>query len=118
MRSLPLRLFPGVVHRPSAAVIRQPLQKKQYSTGNSRHAQWYSDIFPAMVPIFLLGSAVYLGLQLTHLKLSHEKTMEEAATRVKQLEAEIEALQAKYADQNKNTFSETKNASPKPSRWW
>ena len=26
----------------------------------SGHAQWYSDVVPAMVPIFLLGSAVYL----------------------------------------------------------
>jgi hypothetical protein len=26
----------------------------------SRHAQWYAHIAPAMVPVFLLGSAVYL----------------------------------------------------------
>jgi len=48
-----------------------------------------------MIPIFLLGSAVYLGLQLTHLQLSHEKYMQEANDRVEQLEAEIQTMQAK-----------------------
>jgi len=32
-----------------------------YSTRpKSPHAQWYSDVVPAMIPVFLLGSAVYL----------------------------------------------------------
>ncbi|KAJ3803065.1 hypothetical protein GGU11DRAFT_740033 [Lentinula aff. detonsa] len=66
-----------------------------YSTEKSKspHAQWYSDVLPAMVPIFLLGSAVYLGLQLAQTRLSHEKYMIEAQERAEILEAEIDALQ-------------------------
>ncbi|CAA7259530.1 unnamed protein product [Cyclocybe aegerita] len=55
--------------------------------------QLYSGTFPAMIPIFLLGSAVYLGLELTQLKLAHEKYMEESEKEVMALEAEIDALQ-------------------------
>ncbi|KAJ4472315.1 hypothetical protein J3R30DRAFT_3524495 [Lentinula aciculospora] len=66
-----------------------------YSTEKpkSPHAQWYSDVLPAMVPIFLLGSAVYLGLQLAQTRLSHQKYMTEARERVDILEAQIDALQ-------------------------
>ncbi|KAJ3995192.1 hypothetical protein F5050DRAFT_1769192 [Lentinula boryana] len=66
-----------------------------YSTEKpkSPHAQWYSDVLPAMVPIFLLGSAVYLGLQLAQTRLSHEKYMTEARERAEILEAQIDALQ-------------------------
>ncbi|KAF5393725.1 hypothetical protein D9757_000177 [Collybiopsis confluens] len=59
----------------------------------SPYTQWYSDVAPAMVPVFLLGSAVYLGLQLAQTRLSHEKHMVEAMERVQNLEAEIDALQ-------------------------
>ncbi|KIK65435.1 hypothetical protein GYMLUDRAFT_38895 [Collybiopsis luxurians FD-317 M1] len=75
-------------------------RRATFSTTSSRlekqkspHAQWYSDVAPAMVPIFLLGSAVYLGLQLAQMRLSHEKYMVEAAERVEILEAQVEALQ-------------------------
>ncbi|GLB33637.1 hypothetical protein LshimejAT787_0105210 [Lyophyllum shimeji] len=71
-----------------------------------------------MVPIFLLGSAVYLGLQFAQQKLSHEKYMEEALGRVQNLEAEVDALQEKRA-------SQTQGATPPPSvnkikktSWW
>ncbi|KAJ6516058.1 hypothetical protein C8R45DRAFT_958609 [Mycena sanguinolenta] len=53
---------------------------------------WYSSILPAMVPISLLASAVYTTLLLAQLHLSHEKTMEEQAARLVQLEAEVDAL--------------------------
>lgn len=51
---------------------RQPLanlstkyQRRRYTSEpsprpKSSHARLYSDIFPAMIPVFLLGSAVYL----------------------------------------------------------
>ncbi|TFK99100.1 hypothetical protein BDV98DRAFT_474072, partial [Pterulicium gracile] len=63
----------------------------------SAHASWYSDIVPAMVPIALLGSAVYLALQLTQSSLLHEKYLDEARTKVTQLEAQIEKLQSERA---------------------
>ncbi|KJA30123.1 hypothetical protein HYPSUDRAFT_32198 [Hypholoma sublateritium FD-334 SS-4] len=87
----------------------------------SAHSTLYSSTFPAMIPVFLLGSAVYLGLQLTQLKLSHEKHMEEAATRVQILEAEIDALQKQRASELESS-TQADNApthSTKSSwRWW
>ncbi|KAG6833738.1 hypothetical protein H0H87_001170 [Tephrocybe sp. NHM501043] len=74
-----------------------------------------------MIPIFLLGSAVYLGLQLAQQKLSHEKYMEEALLRVKALEAEVDALQEKRVTQKQATTStqETStNTKSKKSGWW
>jgi len=74
-----------------------------------------------MIPVFLLGSAVFLALQLTQLKLSHEKFMEESTNRVTELEAEINALQQKRATQLKLPTSEvipTPNETPSQWRWW
>ncbi|KDQ64800.1 hypothetical protein JAAARDRAFT_52731 [Jaapia argillacea MUCL 33604] len=59
----------------------------------SAHALWYEDVVPGMIPIAILGSAVYMGLQLLQTNLSHEKYLEEARARVKALEAEVDALQ-------------------------
>lgn len=66
-----------------------------------------------MVPIFLLGSAVYFGLQLTRSKLSHDKYMQEAKQQVLTLEAEIDVLQ-----QNRATTVISDASSKKPSHWW
>ncbi|KZT12970.1 uncharacterized protein LAESUDRAFT_710091 [Laetiporus sulphureus 93-53] len=76
-------------------------QSRPYSTsggasdhpGPSRHAQFYSDLVPGMIPVALLGSAVYLGLRLLRASLSHEKYLDEARERVRQLEEEVETLQ-------------------------
>jgi hypothetical protein len=62
------------------------------SQGPSRHAQFYSDLVPAMVPVALLGSAVYMGLQLLQTCLAHEKYLDEARARVQGLEREIDVL--------------------------
>ncbi|KAF5369883.1 hypothetical protein D9758_001213 [Tetrapyrgos nigripes] len=79
----------------------------RYSTHpRSPHAQWYSDVVPAMIPMFLLGSAVYLGLQLAHTRLSHEKHMEAAQQRVAALEVQVDELQHIRAQ----------NHAPSPSR--
>lgn len=69
---------------------------------------------PAMVPIFLLGSAVYLALQLTREKLSYEKFKEDSLARVQVLEAEVNALQEKRA-QEAIAISHESN---KKSRWY
>ncbi|KZP24652.1 hypothetical protein FIBSPDRAFT_951049 [Athelia psychrophila] len=47
-----------------------------------------------MVPVFLLGSAVYLGLSLAQGTLAHEKYLEEARAHVTELEAEVAELRA------------------------
>ncbi|KIL68142.1 hypothetical protein M378DRAFT_72123 [Amanita muscaria Koide BX008] len=103
-----------------------------YSTHNSRHKLWYTDTLPALVPVFLLGSAVYLarfyflfaplpqtdvkqGLQLTHLRVSHERHMEESSDRIKQLEVEIETLQAERVTK---VPPREEQQSPKKGWWW
>lgn len=70
-----------------------------------------------MIPIFLLGSAVYLGLQLAQQKLSHEKYIEEASQHVKTLEAEVEALQAEYMRRREGEAS-VQTPGNKTWRWW
>ncbi|PCH41413.1 hypothetical protein WOLCODRAFT_59599, partial [Wolfiporia cocos MD-104 SS10] len=70
------------------------------ASDKSRHAQFYSDLVPGMIPIALLGSAVYLtiyeyvsqGLRLLQASLAQEKYLDEAEERVRQLEAEVEQL--------------------------
>jgi len=89
-----------------------------------------------MIPIFLLGSAVYLvratahpiattdsclsvqGLQLTQLKLSHEKSMQDATERVRALEAEIAALQERRMVEDNHQPDTTASHAKKWFRWW
>jgi|ERR1700722_14262290 len=58
----PMHNFPALLR----ASARKPGStfRPSYSTSSSgprsRHAQWYADILPAMIPIAILGSAVYL----------------------------------------------------------
>ncbi|KAK7049669.1 hypothetical protein VNI00_005700 [Paramarasmius palmivorus] len=92
------------------------------STGNSEkprtaspHAQWYRDIVPAMIPIFLLGSAVYLGLQLWQTRLSHEKYIHQARERVEQLEAQVQAL-TQQGDQPVSDGNASESV--KQGSWW
>jgi len=72
-----------------------------------------------MIPIFLLGSSIYLGLQLTQLKLSSEKYMEEAQERVRQLEAEVTTLQERrLEEQSLRSGLPTPQPVAKSSHWW
>ncbi|RDB22612.1 hypothetical protein Hypma_010378 [Hypsizygus marmoreus] len=97
---------------------RRPYSESATQKPRSGHAQWYSDIVPAMIPIFLLGSAIYLGLQLTQLKLSHEKFMEEAKERVRELEAEIDALQEQRLKEKEASPPKATSVTSKKSGWW
>ncbi|KAI0700558.1 hypothetical protein BC835DRAFT_1266225 [Cytidiella melzeri] len=63
----------------------------------SPHAQFYSDMLPNMVPIALLGSALFLGLRLLQGTLSHERYLDEATAKVAALEREVEVLRAQRA---------------------
>ncbi|KAF9452054.1 hypothetical protein P691DRAFT_698073 [Macrolepiota fuliginosa MF-IS2] len=101
---------------------RAILQRRCYATDSprSRHAQWYSDMVPSMIPVFLLGSAIYLGLELTQLKLAHEKYMDESATRIQELEAEIAGLREKRLNRAQvPTIPPTLEQAPSKKRsWW
>ncbi|KAI0301791.1 hypothetical protein B0F90DRAFT_1816694 [Multifurca ochricompacta] len=79
------------------STYRSSTRRLLHDNGNNghrqnRHAQFYSDLVPAMIPVALLGSAVYMGLQLLQTYLSHEKYLDEARARVEELEREIDAL--------------------------
>ncbi|KAF8609396.1 hypothetical protein BDV93DRAFT_518219 [Ceratobasidium sp. AG-I] len=60
----------------------------------SRHAAWYRDTIPAMGPVFLIGSAVYMGLKLVQSQLAHEKFVLDAKARIGVLEQELESLRS------------------------
>ncbi|EJD01048.1 uncharacterized protein FOMMEDRAFT_48005, partial [Fomitiporia mediterranea MF3/22] len=86
------------------------------------HAQWYSNTVPAMIPIALLGSAVYIGLQLVRTKLATEKYLDEANARIAQLEEEIKRLQSEQEEEARRTrnseYAGGKKKRKEPSRWW
>ncbi|OJA20898.1 hypothetical protein AZE42_00888 [Rhizopogon vesiculosus] len=78
----------------------------------SAHAEWYASMLPGMIPVALLGSAVYMGLQLVQSRIAHEKFLDEAREQVRQLEEEVDRLQKQRALQG-STVSHTST-----SRWW
>jgi len=85
----------------------------------NRHAQFYRDFIPAMVPIFLIGSAVYVSLQLAQSYLSHEKYAIEARARIAELERELRELRAAQGQQSSlspSSSAPTQNSSFL--RWW
>jgi len=85
----------------------------------NHHAQFYRDFVPAMIPIFLIGSAVYVSLQLAQSYLSHEKYATEARARIAELERELRELRAAQGQQSSHSPSSappTRNSSFL--RWW
>lgn len=98
--------------------LRVPQQRTRgYSSTaepRSAHSEWYASMLPGMIPVALLGSAVYLGLQLLESQLDHEKFLDEARDQVRQLEEEVDRLQAERALKPSAVSS-----SPNPaSKWW
>jgi len=75
--------------RPSANANSDSATKKP-----SKHLAFYREIIPAMIPIFILGSAVYVSLHLTRNYLSHEKYVQDAEAEIAYLRQEVEALQS------------------------
>jgi len=85
----------------------------------NRHAQFYRDFVPAMIPIFLIGSAVYVSLQLAQSYLSHEKYATEARARITELERELRGLRAVQGQQSSpspSSSAPTQNSGFL--RWW
>ncbi|KAH8106225.1 hypothetical protein BXZ70DRAFT_1004497 [Cristinia sonorae] len=130
--SLPLKLALRTRWR-SAASTKHPLlntRRAQYSTqtpnatGSTRpspspHAHFYSDLVPGMVPVALLGSAIYLGLRLFQSSLSHEKYLDEARARIDELEAQIDAIRTQQAQATPEPVSGTTSPElPTSRRWW
>jgi len=68
-----------------------------------------------MIPVALIGSTVYLALQLIRTNLSHEKYLEEARTRVRELEERLDELQR----ENVHLHDDGRIVSTsKPGKWW
>ncbi|KAI0786351.1 hypothetical protein C8Q75DRAFT_808345 [Abortiporus biennis] len=89
----------------------------------SPHAQFYSDLVPAMIPIALLGSAVYLGLKLAQTNLSNEKYLDEARGTIKRLEDELDQLRSQQQPQiipsSSSPLSAVSSSSSGASKkWW
>lgn len=83
----------------------------------SAHASFYTTLLPATIPILLLGSAIYLGLELWRVRLAHEKFMWEAEEKVKALEEEVNRLAgAQKNGVGAGTTSPTATASAR--RWF
>ncbi|KAI9510424.1 hypothetical protein F5148DRAFT_1179273 [Russula earlei] len=92
-RAIATRSFARPYRRPSnRRWLRVENEHAARRPSSSRHAQFYSDLVPAMIPVALLGSAVYVGLHLLQTYLSHEKYLDEARARIEELEREIDAL--------------------------
>jgi len=72
-------------------------------------------MLPGMIPVALLGSGVYMGLQLLQSSLAHEKFLDEAREQVHQLEEEVDRLQKQRALQEL-TVSSSRTSST--STWW
>ncbi|EPT02884.1 hypothetical protein FOMPIDRAFT_1047619 [Fomitopsis schrenkii] len=101
------------------ARLAQPSRPYSASTHNktpSRHALFYSDLVPGMIPVALLGSAIYLGLRLAQAHLSHDKFLDEARARVAALEEEIEALRT--VQSSEANAGQTLVAEAKASKGW
>ncbi|THH08549.1 hypothetical protein EW146_g8954 [Bondarzewia mesenterica] len=90
----------------------QRLQQAQDKPAS--HAQFYSELVPGMIPIALLGSAVYIGLQLLQSRLSHEKYLEEALARVNALEAQVDGLLAERGARSKDVPNADARAATSP----
>ncbi|KAH6915241.1 hypothetical protein BKA70DRAFT_1420184 [Coprinopsis sp. MPI-PUGE-AT-0042] len=70
-----------------------------------------------MAPVFLLGSAIYLGLRLAQMKLSHEKFLIDAEDRIKALEAEIAVLEDTQKNQAQVVIPASSQSTPPQKRW-
>ncbi|KAI1792894.1 hypothetical protein LXA43DRAFT_847017, partial [Ganoderma leucocontextum] len=58
----------------------------------SPHARFYTNYAAGMIPVALLGSAVYIGLRTWQQHLAQERFLEEAYAHVQRLETEVIAL--------------------------
>ncbi|KAI0650041.1 hypothetical protein C8Q79DRAFT_901468 [Trametes meyenii] len=105
-RRLPLHASRRTSARRASSSTREP----------SRHAQFYTEFAVGMIPVAILGSAVYLGLRTWQQYLAHERLLEEAQARVQQLEAEVTALRSQTTAREAVTSGGASNDNK--SGWW
>ncbi|KAI0723352.1 hypothetical protein C8Q76DRAFT_722556 [Earliella scabrosa] len=123
---LPSRRSPLAQSRtraPSRAHVHaRPLSSSASSQPpRSRHAQFYTDYAAGMIPVALLGSAVYIGLRTWQQHLAHERFLDEAQVRVQELEAEVTALRQQVQSGGGEGASQNTNSPAEPKKragWW
>ncbi|KAI0356613.1 hypothetical protein OH77DRAFT_216156 [Trametes cingulata] len=107
-RRLPLRAARRTCARRMSSSPHQP----------SRHAQFYTEFAAGMIPVAILGSAVYLGLRTWQQHLAHERFLEEAQAHVQQLEAEVTELRQQLQTAAIEPVTGKDASSSKKSSWW
>ncbi|KAI0721854.1 hypothetical protein C8T65DRAFT_629402 [Cerioporus squamosus] len=112
-RKLPLCTAPRRVRA-------RPLSSQASPPTPSRHAQFYTDYVAGMIPVALLGSAVYIGLRTWQTHLAQERFLEEARAHVQHLEAEVTALRQELqtSETAASSAQHTSNETKKRSGWW
>ncbi|WWC89705.1 uncharacterized protein L201_004630 [Kwoniella dendrophila CBS 6074] len=58
----------------------------------SPHLVWYREIVPAMIPIFLISTTLFLGLSLIRTHLSHSKLLGESQKQIEELELKLKLI--------------------------
>ncbi|OCF71519.1 hypothetical protein I204_07577 [Kwoniella mangroviensis CBS 8886] len=58
----------------------------------SPHMVWYREIVPAMIPIFLISTTLFLSLSLIRTHLSHSKSLSESNSKIQELESQLSQL--------------------------
>jgi len=85
----------------------------------SRHLIWYRDFVPAIIPLILLGSCIYIGLQLAQSYLAHEKYLDGAHARIAELEGQLDELRRSVeTPSHSEKNASIANEQSKRGRWW
>ncbi|ODN73604.1 hypothetical protein L198_08292 [Cryptococcus wingfieldii CBS 7118] len=106
LHPIPLRPLPPRRPIHSSAITRSPTaggnhqlsnhtqqgQRQHSHKPNNAHANWYREIVPAMLPIFVLSTTLFLSLSLLRTYLSHAYSLAQSETRISELEGELEEL--------------------------
>ncbi|TYJ54186.1 hypothetical protein B9479_005197 [Cryptococcus floricola] len=99
LHTLPLR---RPIH--SASIAKSPTTGGNHQLSNhthqaqrqnkppNAHANWYREIVPAMLPIFVLSTTIFLSLSLLRTYLSHSYSLAQSETRISELELELQEL--------------------------
>ncbi|KAG8797643.1 hypothetical protein FRC17_007686 [Serendipita sp. 399] len=102
---------------PPAPSPPSPPNPNEKGKQRSRHASWYSDTLPNMIPIAILSFVVYELLELTRLEFVREHQTVEHLAKVEQLTNEIKALQQQITSTSESQQVAIQE-SPTAKSWW
>ncbi|EIW66353.1 hypothetical protein TREMEDRAFT_65631 [Tremella mesenterica DSM 1558] len=76
------------------------------------HLVWYREIVPAMLPVLLLASTIFLSLSLFQAHLSSQKSSRETSEIISILEAQIEKLRVERKERREKERKERERVIP------